>query len=36
MDLTLDDSRNHFRGVIRRAKNALATLPDENPAYPSR
>ncbi|MEP6890371.1 MAG: DUF3987 domain-containing protein [Nitrospirota bacterium] len=34
MDLTLDDSRNHFRGVVRRAKNALAVLPDESPVVP--
>jgi hypothetical protein len=29
MDMTLEDSRNHFRGVVRRAQSALATLPDE-------
>ena len=29
MDMTLDDSRNHFRGVVQRAKSALATLADE-------
>lgn len=31
MDLTLDDSRNHFRSVVKRAKHALGTLPDEIP-----
>ena len=31
MDVTLEDSRNHFRGVLRRAQDALATLPDEIP-----
>lgn len=31
MDMTLADSRNHFREVVRRAQSALATLPDEMP-----
>lgn len=31
MEMTLDDSRNHFRAVVRRAQSALATLPDEMP-----
>ncbi|MEC4890630.1 MAG: hypothetical protein RI101_11265 [Nitrospira sp.] len=31
MDMTLEDSRNHFRTVVRRAQSALATLPDEMP-----
>jgi len=35
MDVNLDDSRNHFRGVVQRAKQALANLSDEVPA-PSR
>jgi hypothetical protein len=34
VDLTLDDSRNHFRGVMRRAQDALASLPNE-PSAPS-
>lgn len=31
MDMTLEDSRNHFQGVVRRAQRALATMPDEPP-----
>jgi hypothetical protein len=31
MDMTFEDSRNHFREVVRRAQSALATLPDERP-----
>lgn len=34
MDMTLDDSRNHFRGVVRRAQSALVTLPDQTPDIP--
>ena len=31
MDMTLEDSRNHFRGVVRRAQSALASMPNEMP-----
>jgi len=31
MDVMLEDSRNHFRGVVRRAQRVLATLPDDSP-----
>lgn len=31
MDMTLEDSHNHFREVVRRAQSALAILPDERP-----
>ena len=34
MELALDDSRNHFRDIVRRAQNALASLPDETSDLP--
>ena len=34
MEMTLDDSRNHFREVIRRAQGALVTLPKEDSHSP--
>lgn len=35
MDMMMEDSRNYFHGVVRRAKNALATLPEETSDLPS-